>query len=341
MKVYTGTSWVAAYVSGETGSYVSISGGTMTGPLTLHGNAVANLHAIPKQQFDIGLAAKADTAHTHAISDVSNLQTALDSKANSLAPNFAGKAQFATGQNFASINIGINTVSTSLADGDLYISGDVLSFRSSGVLFSVASINSGNTYASGARQTMQHTTASSGLRVAPNSYDINTPVDGDIWYNGAAAKLKFRLGSTSQNFAFEGHSHAIADVTNLQTVLDAKAGSASPSFTGLIDFTNGSVRQNAVSIPALAIDCSTGNYFTKSISVNSAFTFTNVPVAGKVYAMTIEIDHVSGSITWPTSVVWPNATAPTLTTGKKHLFFFLTDDGGVVWRAASQTNYAS
>lgn len=93
-------------------------------------------------------------------------------------------------------------------------------------------------------------------------------------------------------------------------------------------------------VAALDIDCSVGNYFTKTIAGNSTFTFSGVP-ASRAYGFTLELTHTSGTVTWPASVVWPNNTAPTLTTGKVHLFFFVTDDGGTKWRGGSSTNYAS
>lgn len=80
MRLYTGSAWVDAYVSGS--GFVLKTGDTMTGALTLSGNATANLHAVPKQQLDTGLATKANTSHTHTISDVTNLQTTLDGKAS-------------------------------------------------------------------------------------------------------------------------------------------------------------------------------------------------------------------------------------------------------------------
>ena len=63
MKVYTGSSWVAAYVSGS--DFVPLAGGTMTGALTLSGDPTADLHAATKQYVDTGLAGKAATSHTH------------------------------------------------------------------------------------------------------------------------------------------------------------------------------------------------------------------------------------------------------------------------------------
>jgi hypothetical protein len=98
---------------------------------------------------------------------------------------------------------------------------------------------------------------------------------------------------------------------------------------------------NAVTVAALDIDCSSGNYFTKTIAANSTFTFSNPPATGVSYSFTLEVTHTSGSITWPTSVQWPASTAPTLTTGKTHLFMFVTDDGGTRWRASSLLNFVN
>lgn len=115
------------------------------------------------------------------------------------------------------------------------------------------------------------------------------------------------------------------------------APQASPTFTGAI-YANGSYRGNITAVAALNIDCSLGNLFTKTINGNSTFTVSNVP-ASRSYAFTLELTHTSGTITWFSGVVWPGGTAPTLTTGKVHLFMFFTDDGGTTWRASSLTNY--
>ena len=113
---------------------------------------------------------------------------------------------------------------------------------------------------------------------------------------------------------------------------------SSPTNTGNI-YNNGSSRSNIVAVAASDIDCSLGNYFTKT-STGSTFTFSNAP-ASRAYAFTLEVTHTSGAITWPASVKWPGGTAPTLTTGKVHLFVFVTDDDGTSWRGVPNINYAS
>lgn len=93
-------------------------------------------------------------------------------------------------------------------------------------------------------------------------------------------------------------------------------------------------------VSALNIDCSLGSYFTKTISESSTFTFSNAP-ASAAYAFTLELTHTSGTVTWPTSVAWPGSEAPTLSTGKTHLFTFVTDNGGTRWRAVANVNYTN
>ena len=129
----------------------------------------------------------------------------------------------------------------------------------------------------------------------------------------------------------------IADVTGAAPL-------AAPTFTGTATFATtdalGPVRQNIVAVAALDIDCSAGNYFTKTIAANSTFTFSNAP-ASRAFAFTLELTHTSGTVTWPATVRWPGGTAPTLTTSRVHLFTFVTDDAGTIWRAASQVNYTA
>jgi hypothetical protein len=103
---------------------------------------------------------------------------------------------------------------------------------------------------------------------------------------------------------------------------------------------SGNYGQNIVAVAALDIDCSAGNYFTKTINANSTFTFSNAP-ASRSYAFALELTHTSGTVTWPTAVKWPKDTAPTLTTGKTHIFIFVTDDGGTRWRGAALVDYVN
>ena len=88
---------------------------------------------------------------------------------------------------------------------------------------------------------------------------------------------------------------------------------------------------------ATTVNCETGNTFSHTLTENTTFTFSNPPASGTAYAMSIEIIQdasASGfTVTWPTSVDWPAATAPTLTAtaSAKDVFVFTSRDGGTTW----------
>jgi hypothetical protein len=85
------------------------------------------------------------------------------------------------------------------------------------------------------------------------------------------------------------------------------------------------------------VNCETGNAFSHTLTEATTFTFSNPPASGTAYSFSLEvIQDASASgyaITWPTSVDWPSATAPTLTAtaSAKDVFVFYTRDGGTNW----------
>ena len=112
------------------------------------------------------------------------------------------------------------------------------------------------------------------------------------------------------------------------------------TFSGGTKIT-GSQTSNISAMGANAVDCSAGNYFTKTITGATTFTFTNVPT-GVAYTFTMEVTlNGSNAITWPASVKWPADTAPSITDGKTQLFVFITDDGGTRWRGSSVVDYTN
>ena len=131
----------------------------------------------------------------------------------------------------------------------------------------------------------------------------------------------------------------VASIVATGNGLALKAPINNPTFTGIT--TVPQFCGTAAAVAALDIDCSTSNYFTKTINGNSTFTFSNVPAAGIAYSFTLELTHTSGTVTWPASVKWNADTAPTLTAGKTHLFMFVTDDGGTRFRGAALVDYVN
>ena len=142
------------------------------------------------------------------------------------------------------------------------------------------------------------------------------------------------------------------DVTNIDSVGLITARSGINVLAGVSTFAaqieanggtkiTGSQTSNISAMGANAVDCSAGNYFTKTITGATTFTFTNVPT-GVAYTFTMEVTlNGSNAITWPASVKWPADTAPAITDGKTQLFVFITDDGGTRWRGSSLVDYTN
>ena len=142
------------------------------------------------------------------------------------------------------------------------------------------------------------------------------------------------------------------DVTNIDSVGLITARSGINVLAGVSTFAaqieanggtkiTGSQTSNISAMGANAVDCSAGNYFTKTITGATTFTFTNVPT-GVAYTFTMEVTlNGSNAITWPATVKWPADTPPAITDGKTQLFVFLTDDGGTRWRGSSIVDYTN
>ena len=95
-----------------------------------------------------------------------------------------------------------------------------------------------------------------------------------------------------------------------------------------------------LSLYGSGINTSLGNYFTATLSGATTVVISGAP-SNVAYSFVYEVNHQTGTITWPAAVSWPSATAPTLTTNKTHIFIFSTDDSGTNWRASSLINYTT
>ena len=90
--------------------------------------------------------------------------------------------------------------------------------------------------------------------------------------------------------------------------------------------------ETKVAMAAHAVDLELGNVFTYTLSGGQTVTFTNPPASGTAGSFTMIVTNGgSATLTWPTSVDWPAATAPTLTASGVDILFFTTCDGGTIW----------
>jgi hypothetical protein len=166
-----------------------------------------------------------------------------------------------------------------------------------------------------------------------------TTVTGDSGQFTTATAVTGIFTTQISGAAITGDSGNFTTLTGVSGTFVTGIFNSGIKATGYIDIS-GYYISNVRSVDALEIDCISGNYFTKTITGDSTFTVANAPAAG-AYALTLEVQHSGGTITWFSGVEWPASTAPTLTSGKTHLFFFVTDDGGSRWRGSSLVDYAT
>jgi hypothetical protein len=130
-----------------------------------------------------------------------------------------------------------------------------------------------------------------------------------------------------------------AKTDTAQTFSAAQTFTAQTTHNGGLT-VDGPYEQTVEAVSALDIDLSTGNYFTKTISAASTFTFSNPPSSGTVGSFTLELTvQTGGTAQWPSSVKFPGNNPPNITAGKTSIFLFITDDGGTRYRGAFLADY--
>ena len=128
------------------------------------------------------------------------------------------------------------------------------------------------------------------------------------------------------------------DITTLGLTEASKVVTADSN--GVVTFDNGiSEEYTAVtsSSNATTVNLRDGTNFSHTLTENTTFTFSNPASSGKTSSFTLKlVQDASASgftVTWPTAVDWPAATAPTLTATASAVdyFVFITHDGGTTW----------
>lgn len=273
-------------------------------------------------------------------------------------------------------NNAVTTLASELSTGATSMTlTDAASFPDPGADFYLATLVSVNGAGQETTWEIVRVTAKAGSTLTVTRAQESTT--DATWPAGTPVQMRLTAGSMDGK-ANATHTHVIADTTGLQAALDGKQATlvsgtsiktvnggsllgsgdlavgdvtltgsqtltnktlTAPVLGGAVDAT-GSVRGGVTAMGALNIDCSAGNYFTKTINGASTFTVSNVP-ASRAYAFTLELTHTSGTVTWFSGVEWPGGTAPSLTAGKTHLFTFVTQNGGARWRAVANTNYTT
>jgi len=102
----------------------------------------------------------------------------------------------------------------------------------------------------------------------------------------------------------------------------------------LIDYAEGYV--TLVPAASVTADMELGNFFDLTLDQVTTLVFDNPPASGRAGSFTLIVrQDVTGGrlITWPGSVNWEGAAAPTLSTGANQIdmLSFITINGGTTW----------
>jgi hypothetical protein len=177
---------------------------------------------------------------------------------------------------------------------------------------------------------------------------VGTVGAGNVTSSGTVSAV---TGSFSGNVSIGG-TLTYDDVSNVDSVGLITARNGINVTAGVSTFAaathqnagtkvTGAYSANITAMGANDVDCSAGNYFTKTITGATTFTFSNAPTS-VVYSFTMEVTlNGSNAITWPAAVKWSADTAPTITDAKTQLFMFITDDGGTRWRGSALVDYVN
>jgi len=142
-------------------------------------------------------------------------------------------------------------------------------------------------------------------------------------------------GAVTTNSTFDGRDVAADGVT-----ADAALPKAGGTMSGALVMADQIVQrpvlkdyaETKVAMAGTDVDLSLGNVHTKTISGGQTLTFSNPPASGSAGSFTLILTNGgSATVTWPSSVDWPLATAPALTAAGVDLLVFTTIDGGTTW----------
>jgi hypothetical protein len=141
--------------------------------------------------------------------------------------------------------------------------------------------------------------------------------------SGNFAYTRTLTGTTNVTFPTTGTLSTLAGTETL-TNKTVEAGT----------FTNGYTEETAVANTSTAytIDLANGSVQILTLTGNCVYTFPT-PVAGKSFIL-VQLQDATGSrtVTWPATVDWPSATAPTLTaTALRADKFVFTAISGTSW----------
>ena len=177
------------------------------------------------------------------------------------------------------------------------------------------------------------TTASGNLVVDPATQIVEVKGDG----SSVEGQIKLNCHANSHGQTLKSQPHSV-NATNTM-LLPEGANSTLVSKVSVDTLTNKTLQGYAETTNAIGnatgaktIDLTLGNSVTATTTGGTTWTFSGAAAADELSAFSLKlVNGGSATQTWPASVDWPAATAPTLTTSGTDVLVFITCDGGTTW----------
>jgi hypothetical protein len=170
-----------------------------------------------------------------------------------------------------------------------------------------------------------------------------TLANGELGIETDTSKIKVGDGSTawsSKTYLVDVGSYLTATSTNTLSNKTLAATTLSGQLTGAdqtvsaINLKDYGEITNAIgnATGSKTIDLTLGNSVTATTTGATTWTFSNPTASDELCGFSLKlVNGGSATQTWPASVDWPAATAPTLTTSGTDVLVFTTCDGGTTW----------
>ena len=301
---------------------------------------MASSYSNPLRLEEIGVGEASGTWGTKTNTTISNIATALASKAKNIASDADAtftmpdgsaddiralhlKITSATLTTTRTVTIAPNTVNKVWIVDNASTGGQSITIsQGSGANITIPNGHTKVIYTDG---------AGSGAAVVDALADLN--LSGTTTMATASA-TNFTLGATAVTAT--GAELNYLDIATLGLTAPSKAVTADAN--GVVTHDAGISEEYAAvtsSSNAVSLDLQTANNFSHDLTENTTISFANPAASGKVSGATLRIIQAASAktITWHSSIKWAGGTAPTLSTGDNDVdvFTFFSVDGGTTY----------
>jgi len=294
--------------------------------------------------------------------EFNDIATAITTKSNIASPTFTGTVTIANLTASGTINFNgatvsnLGTITTANLDGgtadNIVIGGatpaagtfTALAASSSLTLGGVAVLTSVtfSNLDAGAVTTSSETFANSDTQIPTNAAvkaHVEAVIPALTVTEASVTQHQAALAITASQLSDVTSTAAELNYLDIATLgLTAASKAVTADANGVVSFDNGTIDE-ATSVTsssnAATINLRDGNVFEHDLTENVTYTFSNPAASGRASAFVLKViqDSSARTITWPGSVDWIAATAPTLTATNNgvDVFVFFTIDGGTTY----------